>query len=155
MKREIRLHRGEFLAVMVFLVFIPMLAGLAVLDHNHGESVKAEARRSNERLALSQASDAWARYDGDIAACLRGRKLRIQLNDNFAALQGVAYLFSAFLDDSALVRLQLERPALSEKARVARDAVIRNAERLKPVKPTVCKEAIERPKVARPGGGGK
>lgn len=145
------MSRWELLAVMVFLVFIPMLAGLAVLDHNRAEGLKRETRRSNVQLAASQAQDAWSRYDDAINACVRGRELREQQNANNEIIGRLAFIVANVLSDGAIDQLEGGSPGRAAELRASRDQITAAALRLRPLTQPVCSKVIKLPAVPRPG----
>lgn len=148
-----RLYRRNFTVAIAFIALLPSLVGLYFLDQERRDSDRRARQALTaviEQQALSARQDAWARYDDAIDACLRGRELRSQQNDNNEILIGIVFLVASVFNDAALDQVQEGDPKRAGELRDARDRIVSRAMKLKPLVQPVCKTVINHPGVPRP-----
>lgn len=138
--------RRDWLIALAFIVLLPCLAGIYMVDQNR----RTSDRNARDALVVSQAADAWARYDSTFGSCERGNVLRTATNQQARALRSISVVLDSFLESSADLREGAGRPGLAQQARAAQIEVATIAARLTLIPLADCEAVIPKPSVPRP-----
>lgn len=123
-----------------------LIFALSVIDNRRSDDLQT----AQQRLALDQAIDAWARYDTGVAACERGNVIRERQKDLISLTKAVNAILAAFLDTSAAFRKSAGQDAAAIESIQARNEIRRLSATLKPIPQVDCPNAIPRPTMQRP-----